>query len=867
MTSNPLAKWIATTFHTLLYIFILIPTVNIHAEILPVRQLTTARGLTDDHTTDILPLNDGRIAVATWGNINLYDGSRFAHARHTAHTELRVPFAKAQYRMGIDGQGRIWTKCFDRIWCLDVRNGRLIDNYNALLRRWMPKTMKGKLNPDIFISPDLRLWLYGRGMVCDTLHHERYVLPWGMGDVCFVDEDKATLRIFVDDGRCLNYSRKTGKLVSTDAILTTPAEAKEYWNTVVRRNADGSYYWLFSGHNSPIYRYNPKTRQKVLIHTASRLIRSFSISPEGNLWLAHRSGIDVIDTNGTLVKQISGFVSSEGGCQTSSDVANIMFDQHNGVWLAMTIGGVYYIHLCPYAMQSASALAQLNLPQSLEKAFHQRRTPHYSDLANHPYNDELRDSRGWTWRASTRGVLLNVPGQPERVFDDRDGLPTDFISALAEDGNGNIWASTSNGILCFHVNNTNDGKPDVEVAIYDKTDGALMGEYYPSNAIRYTDGRIVMAGINGWTAFHPDKVVRPAVALTPMVVGITVNNRALHAGTNEGDIILSEEPPYTRTLTLRHNQNDIAIDISAFFYAHPTHVTYRWRLICGRNTTWNVVNPYNSDMVTKDGILHLAMMKLPPDNYRLEVEASTDGVHFSGNRTKLNIRILPPWWATWWAYTLYVLAGLGIIALGVWLYVRDQRRTLEWKRQEETLQLRISHLLQTAERPLPNLAPAMEEAEEKNETGKQLDKPVAEEAADTDNDVNNSSMEKEEAVAHEEEKRLSQKELAFIQKAVDLIEQHLGDTYTVEQLASDLCMERTGLYKKLTALIDQSPQLFIRSIRLRRAAEMLSNSDKPISLIAYDCGFSSVAYMVRCFKQQYGKTPGDFRKEAELTKC
>ena len=862
MKSLDFSRWKTIVFHTLLYIAFCYSTNSMGAETLPVRPLTTAIGLTDDHTIDVMPLADGRMAVATWGNVNLYDGSKFAHTHHTGKTELHVPFAKSQYRMDIDAQDRIWVKCFDRIFCLDLRRWRLVDNYKALLDRWMPKGMAGKKNPDIFVSPSHHLWLYGSGMVCDTLHRERYLLPKGCGDVCFVDDDKATVRIFVDDGRCLSYSRNSKRLISIDTILPNPAEAKEYWNTVVRRSTDGSYYWLFSGHKSPIYRYNPRTRKAQLVHTATRLIRSFNISPDGNLWLAHRSGIDVIAANGTVVKQISHFVLPDGGNTSSSDVANITFDQHNGVWLAMTVGGVYYSHVCSYALASAPTLAQLGLPQSLEEVFHQRRSPQYSDIANHPYNDELRDNRGWTWYASTRGVLLHVPGQPERTFDDKDGLPTDFISALAEDSKGNVWASTSNGILRFHMKGIEDGKPIMDISIYGSTEGALIGEYYPHNAIRFTDGRIVMAGIHGWTAFNPEKVVMPTISLSPKVVSIKVNNHALHAGFNEGDIWLAEEPPYAKSLMLRHDQNNISIDVAAFLYSHPSHTIYRWRLVSGRDTTWNVVSHYNSDMVSKDGMLHLSMMKLPADTYRLEVEASTDGIHISGERAILRFRILPPWWATWWAYTLYVLAALGAILFGVWLYVRDQRRTLEWKRQEETLQLRITHLMQIVDRPAVTAMPAMD----KEETLENEECPKQENTEGVSTEVEGigpSQIEQEEAVAQQEEMQLSEKDLEFVQKATALIDQHLGDSYSVEQLAADLCMERTGLYKKLTALIDHSPQLFIRSIRLRRAAEMLANSDKSISTIAYDCGFSSVAYMVRCFKQQYGKTPGDYRKEAK----
>ena len=92
-----------------------------------------------------------------------------------------------------------------------------------------------------------------------------------------------------------------------------------------------------------------------------------------------------------------------------------------------------------------------------------------------------------------------------------------------------------------------------------------------------------------------------------------------------------------------------------------------------------------------------------------------------------------------------------------------------------------------------------------------------------------------------------------------LIEQHLEDgEYGVEQLAQDLCMERTGLYKKLTALIDTTPVAFIRSIRLHRAAALLQEGKLSVNEIADRTGFSSPSYFTKCFKKEFGVLPSEY---------
>ena len=93
-----------------------------------------------------------------------------------------------------------------------------------------------------------------------------------------------------------------------------------------------------------------------------------------------------------------------------------------------------------------------------------------------------------------------------------------------------------------------------------------------------------------------------------------------------------------------------------------------------------------------------------------------------------------------------------------------------------------------------------------------------------------------------------------------LVEQHLEDgEYGVEQLAQDLCMERTGLYKKLTALTNTTPVAFIRSIRLHRAAALLQEGKQSVNEIAERTGFSSPSYFTKCFKKEFGVLPSEYR--------
>lgn len=100
----------------------------------------------------------------------------------------------------------------------------------------------------------------------------------------------------------------------------------------------------------------------------------------------------------------------------------------------------------------------------------------------------------------------------------------------------------------------------------------------------------------------------------------------------------------------------------------------------------------------------------------------------------------------------------------------------------------------------------------------------------------------------------------FISKASILVQQHLQDSeYGVEQLANDLCMERTGLYKKLTSLGESTPVTFIRKIRLQQAAKLLKEGTLSVNEIAERTGFSSPSYFTKCFKKEFGMLPSEYK--------
>ena len=104
----------------------------------------------------------------------------------------------------------------------------------------------------------------------------------------------------------------------------------------------------------------------------------------------------------------------------------------------------------------------------------------------------------------------------------------------------------------------------------------------------------------------------------------------------------------------------------------------------------------------------------------------------------------------------------------------------------------------------------------------------------------------------------------FITRAVELVEANMTNTdYSVEMFAGDLHTDRTNLYRKLQTLTGQKPTEFIRTIRLKRAAQLLESSNYSISEIVDLCGFSTPSYFAYSFKKMFGKTASEYQKKGK----
>lgn len=103
----------------------------------------------------------------------------------------------------------------------------------------------------------------------------------------------------------------------------------------------------------------------------------------------------------------------------------------------------------------------------------------------------------------------------------------------------------------------------------------------------------------------------------------------------------------------------------------------------------------------------------------------------------------------------------------------------------------------------------------------------------------------------------------FIKDAIHIIEENIenGD-FSVQEFVREIGVSRTLVFEKFKSLIGQTPNEFIQTIRMKRAAQLIEDSDLMVNEIAYMVGHSNPKYFSRVFQKQFGKTPSNYKKTA-----
>ncbi len=273
-----------------------------------------------------------------------------------------------------------------------------------------------------------------------------------------------------------------------------------------------------------------------------------------------------------------------------------------------------------------------------------------SDSTSINYNGAIvlfEDSKKNIWLGTSSG--LDVFRRADSTFIHYtidDGLPNNTIKGICEDEHGNLWLSTNNGLSKFKDAIHQPVKP--KFINYDMSDGLQGNEFNSRSFCKGIDGTMYFGGTNGFNAFHPDSIkdnkYTPVVRLTDFYIFNKPVDIAEEKSPLKKHIGLTEE------VILNRKHSVFSIEYAALNYIAPEKNTYAYMLE-GFDKEWNYVGTKRIATYTN----------LDPGHYIFKVKASNNNGLWNENYTSVSIRVLPPWWNTWFAKSFYIL--LGIIAL------------------------------------------------------------------------------------------------------------------------------------------------------------------------------------------------------------
>lgn len=266
-------------------------------------------------------------------------------------------------------------------------------------------------------------------------------------------------------------------------------------------------------------------------------------------------------------------------------------------------------------------------------------------------NDIYEDCDKNLWVGTWDGLfLLDSEFNIRKQFTIGNGLPSNEINCIVTDHNGDTWVGGGNGLSHLtKIRGTN-----YKITNYSICNG-LQGSFFTTYAARKTtDGELFFGGFNGFNRFYPENVVSNNEAIKVMFTDLLVfNNSVIINKEVYGRVLLKENISSTKSITFNYEHRIIGFKFTALTTSQVEKVKYAY-MMKGIDPDWVYLN-YNSRYISYNN--------LPPGEYLLTVKACNPEGVWDAEGTSMIVKVLPPFWKTWWAYMIYTI----IIAILLYL--------------------------------------------------------------------------------------------------------------------------------------------------------------------------------------------------------
>jgi signal transduction histidine kinase/ligand-binding sensor domain-containing protein/DNA-binding response OmpR family regulator len=310
----------------------------------------------------------------------------------------------------------------------------------------------------------------------------------------------------------------------------------------------------------------------------------------------------------------------------------------------------------------------------------------------YPVRSIYDDTRGNMWLGTDGGglILFNRNDGSSKRYTSNDGLPSNTILRILEDKSANLWLSTYNGLCRFNTTTR-------AFKNYTPSDGLQSNQFSFNAALATRSGEFFFGGIKGFNVFYPDSIYDrkniPPVFLTDLYI----NNKAIR---EDDSYLVGINTEKVTEISVPFDKSLITIDFTAIDYFTADKIKYAYYLK-GWDKSWSLTND----------IRRANYSKLLEGNYVFYVKVLNANGEWGKEVALLHINVLPPWYRTWWAYTILFLTA----SLLIYLYLAYRSRQTKLKYEVQLARLNAKN--EKIEREKSEALLAMEKAEkEKKES-------------------------------------------------------------------------------------------------------------------------------------------------------
>jgi len=304
-----------------------------------------------------------------------------------------------------------------------------------------------------------------------------------------------------------------------------------------------------------------------------------------------------------------------------------------------------------------------------------------NSLSHNSIYDILIDEQERVWLGTRNGLNLFLGENKFDSWTEQMQFPNSIVYSVQDDHVGNLWLGTNDGLVKFNTNNRN-------FTHYGIKDNIQSKEFDIHAKFRDKKDNIYLGGIGGLTYFHPNDLETIDEPQPLYFSQLRIKDQVIKSKNSDGSV-LKKSLINTDKLEFRHNQFPFYLEFSSIDFRIDKNVEFAYKLHPS-DSDWNLL---------KDP--EVQFLNLPSGSYTLMVNGFSRGKEWKQKPLVIKLDILPPWWATWWAYILYGFIAIAFadrfyrFQLSRKLAVAESTRLKEINLLKNNLYTNITHEFRT----------------------------------------------------------------------------------------------------------------------------------------------------------------------------